>query len=220
MAATNNFYRTPYLTTISFAVGILLFFLPFMEVKCNGTALAQMRGTDMVTGSSPKMGDEFEQMTKSFDRSDNGGIDKTTKTEREGKVYVLAIIALLLGVAGFIISLMKRGGYNKMEMLFGIIGAVTLIALMVQVKNDASSQIETGNKETDGFSSMMKVSVNFTIWFFLCVLSYLSAAFISYKQKDLVAEGLPPAKAPQLDIQNPGDQSEFPAAPTGDKDLG
>jgi len=220
MAATNNFYRTPHLTTISFAVGILLFFLPLMEVKCNGTTLAQMSGLNMVTGSSPKMSSDLDNITKTFDKNTTTDTT-TTKTEKEGKVYLLALIALALGAGGLVVSLMKKGGYNKTEILFGIIGAIALIALMIQVKADVGSQMEKETTNNDQFSSMMKVSIDFTIWFFLCVLSYLAAAFFSYKQKDLVAEGeLPSVNAPQLDLQNPGDQSQFPAAPTGDKDLG
>jgi hypothetical protein len=33
-------------------------------------------------------------------------------------------------------------------------------------------------------------------------------------------ENKPPRSAPQLPIQNPGDQSEFPTAPEGERDLG
>jgi hypothetical protein len=33
-------------------------------------------------------------------------------------------------------------------------------------------------------------------------------------------ENRPPRSAPQLPIQNPGDQSEFPSAPEGERDLG
>lgn len=218
--ATNNFYRAPHLTTISFAVGVLLFFLPFMEVKCNGTTLAQMSGTDMVTGAEPKMGADFEQMAKGLNKK-NDGVTTTTKTEKKGKVYVLAIVALALGIIGVIISLMKKGGYNKLEMVVGAIGAIALIALMIHVKSDVNSQMETDKKGSDEFSGMVNISIDFTIWFFLCVLSYLAAAFFSYKQKDLVNEGeIPPVNAPQTVIQNPGDQSDFPAAASGGKDLG
>lgn len=221
MPASNNFYRTPHLTTVSFAVGILLFFLPFTEIKCGGTTVAQLSGVNMVTGSSPKMSGDFENMTKSLNMTDTDEATPTTKKEKEGKAYALAIIALLLGAGGLAVSLIKKGGYNKMELLFGIIGAVALLALMIQVKADVNSQMKSENREMDNFSNMMKVSVDFTFWFFLCVLSYLAAAFFSYKQKELVvAEEIPPANAPQLDLQNPGDQSEFPAAPSGEKDLG
>ena len=221
MPASNNFYRTPHLTTVSFAVGILLFFLPFTEIKCGGTTVAQLSGVNMVTGSSPKMSGDFENMTKSLNMTDTDEATPTTKKEKEGKAYALAIIALLLGAGGLAFSLIKKGGYNKMELLFGIIGAVALLALMIQVKADVNSQMKSENREMDNFSNMMKVSVDFTFWFFLCVLSYLAAAFFSYKQKELVvAEEIPPANAPQLDLQNPGDQSEFPAAPSGEKDLG
>jgi hypothetical protein len=33
-------------------------------------------------------------------------------------------------------------------------------------------------------------------------------------------ETAPPKSVPQLPIQNPGDQSEFPSAPEGERDLG
>lgn len=218
--AANDFYRTPHLTTISFAVGILLFFLPFAEIKCNDTTLAQMSGLNMVTGSEPKMGGDFERMAKGFDKKP-GDVKPATKSEKKGKVYVLAIAALALGVVGVALSLMKKGSFNKGEMLVGIIGAVALIALMIQVKGDLNNQIEDNNKGSNEFSGMMKISVDFTIWFFLCVLSYLAAAFFSYKQKGLYDAGaIPPVNAPQLDVRNPGDQSEFPAAASGEKDLG
>jgi hypothetical protein len=215
-------YRTPHLTTISFAVGVLLFFLPFMEVKCNGTTLAQMTGTDMVIGSEPKMGSDFERMAKGLDKKTGDQNTTVTKSEKKGKTYVLAIVALALGIGGAIVSLVKKGGYNKVEIVCGAIGALALIILMFQVKADVNDQMKSSSgKETDSFSGMMSLSVDFTIWFFLCVISYLVAAFFSYKQKELVEEGvLPSVKAPQLSVQNPGDQSDFPPAATGEKDLG
>lgn len=217
--ATNNFYRTPHLTTISFAVGILLFFLPFAEIKCNGTRLASLSGTDLVTGGSPNMNSEFENMGRSF-----GSNNTTTRNEasaEKGKMYPLALVALLLGIGGLAFSLIKKGGYNRPAIFLGIVGAVALIILMIQVKSDINTQMKSESSEMESLSGMMKVSVDFTIWFFLCVLSYLAAAFFSYKQKDTVdLQEQPSASAPQVSIQNPGDQSEFPAAPSGGKDLG
>lgn len=219
MTASTSAYRSPDLTTISFAVGILLFFLPFMEIKCGGTTLAQMSGLNMVTGSSPKMNSDFENMARGFDKND--GTSVITKKEKQGKSYAFAIVALALGAGGVVVSILRKGKDQTIKMILGIAGALSLIALMVQVKADVGDALQSENAGSSDFSSMMKVSVHFTAWFFLSVLAYLSAAFFSYQQKQKIAKGdIPPAHAPQLNIENPGDQSEFPAAPTGEKDLG
>ncbi len=222
--ASNNFYRNPQITTIAYAVGILLFFLPFLEIKCNGSSVAQLSGKDMVFGSSPELGKDLESFGKNLGDANNE-IKTTAKTESKGKVYVAAIVALALGILGLIFSLRKPRPNYAASMLTGAIGALALIVLIIQVKGDINSEMKTQSGTSDPFSSqlsgMMKVSVDITFWFILCVLSYLLAAFVSYKQKQLVNIGeIPSANAPQTPIQNPGDQSEFPAAPTGDKDLG
>lgn len=41
-----------------------------------------------------------------------------------------------------------------------------------------------------------------------------------WKRKQERSGNAPPANAPQLDVANPGDQSEFPAAPANERDLG
>lgn len=217
--AANNFYRTPHLTTISFAVGILLFFLPFMEIKCNGTTLAQMSGLNMVTGAEPKVGGDLDKMSKALNDGATPTTKTETKTDKKGKVYLLAIAALALGVIGLIVAITKKGVYNKTEMIIGVVGAVALLALMFHVKSDVNKMMQDGKK--DEISTVMNLTAEFTFWFYLCVLSYLSAAFFSYKQKELIGDtDVPPVSAPQLNIQNPGDQSDFPASASGGKDLG
>lgn len=215
-----NFYATPRLTTISFAAGILLFLLPFAEIRCNGASFAQISGLNMVTGSAPKMSNDLEGLTQSFGRYDNSTI-KTEKNKGEGKVYAFAVIAVLLGIGGLAVSLLKKKTHDPLELLLGAVGAAALIALMIQVKADVNSQLKSGNENAEDLGGMMKVSIDFTAWFFLCVASYLASAFFSYKQKELVTAGdIPPKDAPQVPINNPGDQSDFPAGPSGEKDLG
>ena len=220
--ATDNFYRTPYLTTISFAAGVLLFLLPFVEIKCSGQTVAKMSGLDMVTGSSPKESNDLglDRMTNPFDKGNDNPTLKT-KTDKEGTTYTIALVVLVLGIGGVIISLLKKGGYNKLEIIVGITGAIALIILMIQVKNDVGDEVKSKSGGVDNFGGMTDISAEFTFWFYVCVLSYLAAAFFSYKQKDLVDNGeIPPVNAPQTPIKNPGDQSDFPAVASGDKDLG
>lgn len=40
------------------------------------------------------------------------------------------------------------------------------------------------------------------------------------KRRKVQSAGKPPKTAPQLKVDNPGDQSEFPTSPTGDRELG
>ena len=221
-ATANNFYRNPQLATIAYAVGILLFFLPFLEIKCNGTSMVQLSGKDMVFGSAPKISTDLDNFGKGVG---NNSFTAGAKPETGGRVYVVAIMALLLGIAGLIFSLKKPAPNYGAAMIVGVAGAIALIALIIQVKADVNGEMKAqggaGNPFSDQFSGMLKVSVDITAWFVLCLLSFLAAAFFSYKQKGLMASGnLPPAGAPQLNIQNPGDQSDFPAAPTGGQGLG
>lgn len=55
------------------------------------------------------------------------------------------------------------------------------------------------------------------------IVSLVAIAAIIYmivKKQNQHKKETPAANAPQLDIQNPGDQSDFPAAPTTGKGLG
>ena len=47
-----------------------------------------------------------------------------------------------------------------------------------------------------------------------------TAAYLIVKRRAGQKEDQPPKNAPQVPINNPGDQSNFPAAPSGDTELG
>lgn len=47
-----------------------------------------------------------------------------------------------------------------------------------------------------------------------------AAAFLVVRNQKERRGELPPSDAPQLDIDNPGDQSDFPAGPSGEPGLG
>ena len=52
------------------------------------------------------------------------------------------------------------------------------------------------------------------------LIAIATTAYLVIKRRNSNSGDEPPADALQLDIQNPGDQSDFPAAATGGKDLG
>lgn len=52
------------------------------------------------------------------------------------------------------------------------------------------------------------------------LIAAAAGLYIALKEKSRKNGSLPPKAAPQLTIDNPGDQSEFPKAPQGEIDLG
>lgn len=54
-----------------------------------------------------------------------------------------------------------------------------------------------------------------------CLAMLAAAGYVAVvRSRTRKHKEVPPPGAPQLDVQNPGDQSAFPAAPSGEKDLG
>ena len=131
-------------------------------------------------------------------------------------MYVFALIALLLGVVGVAISFsnIRSGIINT---VVGALGALSLIALMIQLNGDIKHRM--GQGERNDLELPIGISIGFTVWFFLCIISFLAAAFFSYKRGLLLATEGPPPKAPQLDLENPGEQSEFPKS-ASQSDIG
>lgn len=52
------------------------------------------------------------------------------------------------------------------------------------------------------------------------IIAAAAGLYIAMKEKHRRAGNTPPKDAPQINIANPGDQSEFPKAPQGEIDLG
>ena len=179
----------------------------------------------MAFGSKPELSHDMKKAQRGFADQDMGDVAINNRSDsREGKLFITALLALALGVAGLAVSFINRGRKQRTAMLIGVLGALALIGAWIQI----GSYVKENAKPKEGpetldqpFSIMMTVTASPTFWFILCLLSYLAAAYFSYRQSLAAAEKeAPPQTAPQLPIQNPGDQSEFPSAPEGERDLG
>lgn len=235
MAPTNttDIYHKPYLPTALYALALLLFLLPFFDIKCNNMSMAKLSGISMATGGKPSLSSEMTDMQNSFP----GEQRRTASSfDGEGQLFITALFALLLGVAGLLYSLLNKGDNQRPAMYIGGLGALALIGSWIQVSSYVNENTKTreGPMPDDQFSAMMNVSAAPTFWFVLCLLCFLAAAYISYQKSNPVVatkapaagastatmEERPPQAAPQIRIKNPGDQSEFPSAPESERDLG
>jgi hypothetical protein len=167
------------LTSISFLVGILLFLLPFVEIKCNDQTLATNTGIGLAVGADYKTSSQM----KSFESPFGNTSDKTVTEKQQGKMYVSALIALILGVIGLILSF-TSSGTNKALVFIGGLAAISLIVLMIQIQMDIKDK--PLSKEENNLGNDLKVTATFTAWYYLSILSFIVGAFLNYRRKNAV----------------------------------
>lgn len=164
------------LNSAMFLVGTLLFLLPFVNIKCKGETLVSNNGVGLAFGVNYKTSKEFDS------RDENS--KKVSVIERDsGKMYVSALVALLLGIAGVVLSIMNPG-YEKINVALGALAAIALIILMIQIKSEVSDK--SSGDITDVFSAKVKMTAEFTAWYYLSLISFIAAAFFSYWRKPIV----------------------------------
>jgi hypothetical protein len=157
--------------SVTFLIAILLFLLPFVNIKCNNQKFASNTGIGLAFGINYK--------TTSQLKSDKGDRNLSISEKQSGKMYVAALIALLLGIAGFVLTVLNPG-YNKINTMIAVLGALALIVLLIQIKYDVKDK--SGHDITDGLTANLKVAVEFTVWYYLSLVSFIAASFLSYRQ--------------------------------------
>ena len=164
------------LNSAMFLIGTLLFLLPFVNIKCKGETLVSNNGVGLAFGVNYKTSKELESKDENSKR--------ISVTEREsGKLYVSALIALLLGIAGFVLSIMNPG-FDKINAVIGTLAAIALIILMIQIKSEVRDQ--SGRNVLGGITDNLSLNVEFTAWYYLSLISFTAAAFLSYWRKPIV----------------------------------
>jgi hypothetical protein len=186
--ASPGMFGTSIPSSVAFIVAILMFLLPFSEIKCGGSTLMNKSGLGFATGQKWKFAGGYGQdMMKDMDT-------KTGK-KKEGNAQIFILAALGLGVLGLFTSFVKSKGTGGIGTIAGLLGAGTLIAFMFDVKkwfNDGLAK-EAAEKATSGADSIgldkigdtmnnMKPTLAFTPWFYVAIVAFLAAAFFCYKR--------------------------------------
>jgi hypothetical protein len=167
------------LNSISFLVGILLFLLPFVEIRCNDQPLASNTGIGLAFGTDYKTTSQM----KSLDNPFGNKSEQPVNEKQQGEMYPSALIALILGIIGVIISFLNAGP-NKAALVIGALAAIALIVLMVQIQMDVKDK--PFSKSEDGLGENLKITAEFTAWYYLSLISFIAAAFLSYRKRQIV----------------------------------
>lgn len=185
--STDNFYRKRYTATISFVIGILLFLLPFVQLKCSSVVMAENSGIGLATGSQWKItmmggtNELFKNITALKSNSDQ----KALKIAPDW----FLLLSILFAAGGIVFSVSKWNMRAIASMSAGLLSAVMLIAAMIHLKLLIRSQIPAGNKNDSLDISMSGlVGIQFTIWYYLSLAAFAAAAFLSYKHHTIEME--------------------------------
>jgi hypothetical protein len=171
LAPSPGVFGTKVPSSVTFAVGVILFFMPFIEIKCSSMTIQSVSGIQLATGFKVK---------PNADNSFLSGIEtkndlKMDNAENKEGSNIYAALALVFGVLGFILSMMnlKAGGIGGL--ITGVLSFVALIGLMVDVGNRVKLKIPKDDESLD-------ISIGLTSWFYVTMIVFLVAAFFSYKR--------------------------------------
>lgn len=173
-------------SSVSFIVGILLFFLPFTEIKCGGTALMTKSGLGYALGQQWKVAGGFgRDMMKDMPSKDDD--------MKEGNARIFILAAAGLGLIGLLSTFIKSKSGSGIGIFSGILAAGALIAFMIEVKKLFNAGLakqaaeKAGNAgESTGFDklgdTLNSLAFGFTPWFYVTIVAFLAAAFFCFKR--------------------------------------
>ncbi len=173
--------KTPSL--ISFGVGLLLFFVPFLDIKCNGMVLQKVSGLQLATGFKVEGPGTSNSLVGNLERLDNNRNVNLAKGRRSPNIP--ALVALVLGIVGLVLALRDS---KKGSLIAAALATAALITTMIDVKSKLKTEITASRQEgMDGFSTRgsfgddMVLSIDFAPGFYLALLAFAAAGYFSYR---------------------------------------
>jgi hypothetical protein len=164
-------------SSIAFLLAILLFLLPFAEIRCNGAAVANNTGLGIATGS-----EWTEVVSKNI--FGNGFQDNPSSNERKVQKQdpnIFAIAALALGVIGVLVAFLTPKGGGRFNLFVGALAAVSLIAMLIDLRSKAKSDNSIRSSDLN-FNAGVSITVDGTGWFYFTIILFILGGVFSYLQ--------------------------------------
>jgi hypothetical protein len=173
-------------SSAAFAVAVLLFFMPFVDIKCNNMSLQQVSGFQLATGFKMKNNSSDNSFLNDIkpDKADETITKATTKTDKK-EPNLFALIALGLGVLGLALSFTNAKAAVGGAMVTGIASAGSLVGMMLDLKKKAKMDIPSAGNTDNSLGDLtdkLNISIDFTPWFYISVVAFLAAAFFCYRR--------------------------------------
>lgn len=187
---SRGLFGTKVPSSVAFILGILLFLMPFAEIKCGGSTIANKSGIDFALGNEWKTSGNAGMFGKK-DFKDNS---MSASKQEKGNTQIFAIAALALGILGLLLSFANAKAGGTGGLLTGILSAGALIGLIFAIKDAfnkamaADQAIKKAQDNTNDFGlskmgdSISNMILNFTPWVYVAIVAFLAAAFFCYKR--------------------------------------
>jgi len=165
-------------STVAFAIGILLFFTPFLEIRCNSMTIQSVSGVQLATG--------FKVDTNKGNPGYFSDLDNSSEIKNERKVdrqspNRYAMLALIFATLGLIVSFTKWHPRvsSTTATIVGFATTACLFGLWMDIGKQVKLQLP---KSEDGLS----ISVGMTSWFYVTLIVFVAATFFSFKRLQIV----------------------------------
>ena len=192
-APAPGLFGTKIPSSIAFVVAVLLFLLPFAEIKCGGSVIAKNTGLGIAMGkewqsvaSNNMFGNNNNNMFGN-NNNDDKNTEEGTKKKQDPNMY--AIAALGLGVLGLLLSFANARSAAGGALVTGILSAGALIGLMIDLQKKVKTDMggNTGNNNGGNMFGLdklndVKMTIDFTPWLYVAIVAFLAAAFFSYQR--------------------------------------
>lgn len=176
-------------SSLAFGIVILLFFMPFLDIKCNSMVLQKVSGMQLATGFKIKSPGSDNSLIGGFENMNDDEAKATAKIEKKDPNF-LALAALGLGILSLVLCLMNAKTGGSGGMITGILGGVALIATMIDVKSKLNAELpglqnKAGRNAVTGFDKLgdnIYIAIDFTPWFYIAIIAFFTGAFFCYKR--------------------------------------
>jgi hypothetical protein len=181
-------FSTKIPASVAFGIGVLLFFMPFVDIKCNSMTLQKVTGVQLATGFEVKGPGSDNSLVGDFDKMDDDKMEVNTGVEKNDP-NTFALVALGLGVMAFVLTLVDSKGSISGAVITGALASAALIGAMIDIKRKVRLDIpEITNKARDSgglgrFSDKdVFISIDFTAWFYIAILAFIAATWLCYRR--------------------------------------
>ena len=123
------------MSPVSLACIVGCFFLPFMDFRCNNVSLKEFTGMELAMGTNMKLKRDVE-----LPKDESISVESELDNQHIERNY-FALVALVLAVAGCLLSLLLS---DYREVVTGLIGFAGLLALLImRIQIDHSIETES-----------------------------------------------------------------------------
>jgi hypothetical protein len=171
-------------SSVAFGIGVLLFFMPFIDIKCNTMTLQTVSGVQLATGFEIKGGSD-NSLFGGLEKLDND-VKVNTREKKDPNLFALA--ALGLGVISFVLALVNSKGSMTIGVISGTLSVAALIGTLIDIKKQLKLDLpEINNRAKDSggldrFGDGIYIAVDFTPWFYIAVIAFALGAWFCYKR--------------------------------------